>query len=343
MSARLLAQRSLAPPAIHPVYLRLLGEALQRRGIEDFGAHLDRAGLPAASLGEQAEPLSLAQALACIRAARRCCDDPLLPVDWGRHVRSNVHGAVGTAVFASATVREALQTLAALMPLRSANLRLRLCESGDGLRLVYESVLPLYELADFIATVTGFALLEIMHGLLGREVRQLCFELPYAAPDWAAQREAFCPTAVRFSAPALAVRVPQALLERRLPSADAHAHAAAVRQCRLDLSRISLRISERLAAYLAEQAETFASLDQAAAHFRLSPRSLRRALQQDGESYQKVLDRVRMQAAAQLLQESALNVEAVSRRMGYRDPSNFIRAFRRYHGRTPRQYCASPV
>ena len=58
------------------------------------------------------------------------------------------------------------------------------------------------ELADFIATVTGSALLEIIHGLLGREVRQLCFELPYAAPDWASQREAYRPTAERFAAPA---------------------------------------------------------------------------------------------------------------------------------------------
>ena len=81
------------------------------------------------------------------------------------------------------------------------------------------------------------------------------------------------------------MRVSQALLERRLPSGDAHAHAAAVRQCRIDLSRVSLRINELLAAYLAEQAKCFASLDQAAADFRLSPRSLRRALQQDGESY----------------------------------------------------------
>ena len=341
MSARLLSQRSPVPATLHPVYLRLFCETLQRRGVAELPGLLRAAGLPAA-LDEVSEPVELRHALSFIRLARRQCSDALLAVEWGRRVRSNMHGNVGTAIFSSANLRQALQSLVTLMPLRCANLRLSLRESGSQLRLCYEPALPLYELEEFIATVTVFALQDLMHSLLGRQLNRVCFELPFAPPVWVAQRGAVCSSELLFHAPMLAARLPLELLDRALPSADAPAHAAALRQCQPDLRRSATRLSERLAAYLGAQAETFPTLAQAADYFHLSPRSLRRGLQQEGESFQKILDRVRMDAAALLLEESALDVQEVARRLAYQDASNFIRAFRRRYGQTPRQFREAP-
>ena len=47
------------------------------------------------------------------------------------------------------------------------------------------------------------------------------------------------------------------------------------------------------------------------------------------------LNQVRMKRAAQLLQSDRFAIAEVSRRVGYRVPSSFTRAFTSYHGVSP--------
>ena len=51
-----------------------------------------------------------------------------------------------------------------------------------------------------------------------------------------------------------------------------------------------------------------------------------------------MLDEARKRDAMRLLENSALSVEQVALRLGYSDPANFTRAFRKWSGFTPRQY-----
>ncbi len=322
---------------MHPVYVRLLCDVLRKRGL-DVTALLAAAGLRPDSIGEAAAAINFSQLLTLIRLARHQCDDSMLPIEWGRRVRANVHGNVGTAIFASGTVREALRATEILAILRCSAMCLSLQEEGDWARLEYEPVMPLYGLEDFIATAVAFGVLEIMRGLLGHHISRVCIEFPFAPPDWAEERNAHCSSEASFGSPKLTFRFPIELLDHALPSADAHGHKAAMRQCQLDLRETSARLSERLAAYLASHTETYPNLDQVAGSFCVSPRTLRRTLQREGTSYRKVFDSVRIESATLLLKESTLSIEAISQRVGYRDPSNFIRAFRKAHGCTPRQF-----
>lgn len=57
-----------------------------------------------------------------------------------------------------------------------------------------------------------------------------------------------------------------------------------------------------------------------------------------GETFQACLTRVRMERAATLLQRPGSSIAATAAACGYADASAFIRAFRRHHGRTPKQY-----
>jgi transcriptional regulator GlxA family with amidase domain len=67
-----------------------------------------------------------------------------------------------------------------------------------------------------------------------------------------------------------------------------------------------------------------------------SPRQLQRAFaEQAGTSFRSHLTRVRMSRAAALLTASHLSVAEVAHRVGYREPSQFTKAFKRIHGTTP--------
>ena len=87
-----------------------------------------------------------------------------------------------------------------------------------------------------------------------------------------------------------------------------------------------------------EYAEKLA-LDDVAHRVATSRRQLQRAFAEAGEtSFRTYLQKVRMAKAAQLLRESALPVKQVASSVGYRQPAQFAKAFRRHHGSPPSSF-----
>jgi transcriptional regulator GlxA family with amidase domain len=67
-----------------------------------------------------------------------------------------------------------------------------------------------------------------------------------------------------------------------------------------------------------------------------SPRQLQRSFAESGgTSFRRELQRVRMERAAALLRFDSLPVARVASAVGYRQPAQFAKAFRRHHGRAP--------
>ena len=70
----------------------------------------------------------------------------------------------------------------------------------------------------------------------------------------------------------------------------------------------------------------------------LSERSLQRQLKLEGETYKRLVERARMELSERYLLHSSHNVDEVAYLSGYADSSSFVRAFRRWHGESPRQF-----
>src|SRR6266508_60506 len=78
------------------------------------------------------------------------------------------------------------------------------------------------------------------------------------------------------------------------------------------------------------------SLDEIARRVASSRRQLQRAYAEIGRTtFRDHLTRVRMQKAAELLAVRGLTVREVAHRVGYRQPAQFAKAFRRHHGASP--------
>jgi len=85
-----------------------------------------------------------------------------------------------------------------------------------------------------------------------------------------------------------------------------------------------------------EDYATDLSLDQIARRVASSRRQLQRAYSEIGNTtFREHLTRVRMQRAADMLVTRGLTVREVARRVGYRQPAQFAKAFRRYQGVAP--------
>jgi AraC family transcriptional regulator of adaptative response / methylphosphotriester-DNA alkyltransferase methyltransferase len=83
------------------------------------------------------------------------------------------------------------------------------------------------------------------------------------------------------------------------------------------------------------------SLDGIARRVASSRRQLQRAYAEIGRTtFRDHLTRVRMQKAADMLSTRSLTVREVAHRVGYRQPAQFAKAFRRYQGVAPSDFRA---
>jgi AraC-like DNA-binding protein len=69
-----------------------------------------------------------------------------------------------------------------------------------------------------------------------------------------------------------------------------------------------------------------------------SASTLQRRLRAEGTSFQRLLDATRREQALEYLMEGRHSLANITFLLGFADQSNFTRAFRRWTGKTPRQY-----
>ncbi len=84
------------------------------------------------------------------------------------------------------------------------------------------------------------------------------------------------------------------------------------------------------------------ALDDVARRIATSRRQLQRCfaeLEEDG--FRSCLTRIRMRHAAELLSETSITVRDVARRVGYRQPAQFAKAFARHYDMVPTEYRSS--
>jgi len=70
----------------------------------------------------------------------------------------------------------------------------------------------------------------------------------------------------------------------------------------------------------------------------MSPRNLQLKLAAHDTTFQDTLDSTRQNLAAGYIEKSHLAITEIAYLLGFSDASNFTRAFRRWHGVSPRQY-----
>jgi AraC family transcriptional regulator, regulatory protein of adaptative response / methylphosphotriester-DNA alkyltransferase methyltransferase len=110
---------------------------------------------------------------------------------------------------------------------------------------------------------------------------------------------------------------------------------------RLTTIRLRTSLFEEATAIVDEEYGSDLSLDEIARRVASSRRQLQRAYAEIGQTtFRDHLTGVRMEKAAELLSARGLTVREVAHRVGYRQPAQFAKAFRRHLGVAPSDYRA---
>ncbi|HBB23517.1 MAG TPA: AraC family transcriptional regulator, partial [Pseudomonas sp.] len=167
---------------------------------------------------------------------------------------------------------------------------------------------------------------------------EVCFQGPQPA-DLEPYRQLF-QAPLRFGAPRYALLFREADVNTPLPTANEalaqlHDRFAGEYLSRFADSRVMHRARQILCRLLPQGEPRREAVAQALC---LSERTLQRRLQEEGGSFQQLLDDTRRDLAEQYLAQPDLAPLEIAYLLGFADPSNFYRAFKRWFGVTPGEY-----
>lgn len=327
-------------PSVHPMYARLLCGELRRRGIAPEQM-LQGSGLTWDALHTGQAFLSLAQLQRLVTSALALSGDPALGLSVGLSTELSSHGALGFAAVSADTLGQVLRLLPRFSALRLKVVSFELDAEADPASLVLLERLPDPDLRAYVlGHVTG-AVLRLLQSVTGHP------DAPGLVLDWplpdGLQAEALrrAVPQLRTAAPVWRLSFPRALLALPTLAPDPQAHRLALQLCEQQLAHnqqgsLAQRVRLRLLACEGQfpRVEAMAELE------RVSARTLIRRLGEEGMRYQTLLDHTRADLACWWLAQTRLPVEEVATRLGFADPSNFSRTFRRWCGQTPRAYRA---
>jgi AraC-like DNA-binding protein len=125
-----------------------------------------------------------------------------------------------------------------------------------------------------------------------------------------------------------------------LPTANAelaHSNDRIIKEYLAHMHRSA--IGMRVRAKLVDQLSSGQAKEEAIAGFLgLSSRTLQRKLKEEGTSYAQILNDTRKELASQYISNSRLSISEISYLLGFAEPTNFTRAFRRWTGKSPSEY-----
>jgi AraC-like DNA-binding protein len=268
--------------------------------------------------------------------------NPAIGLNMAKALRPSSFNVVGYALMSSRTLQEGIVRMVRYQRIIAEGADISFQPAGEG----YEIRLAIH--GDRIPAARQSAEASMAYSVAfcrwvtGKLLRPRYVHMMGPAPkNLAPYNEVFeCPIA--FNADHYALAFERADLEAPLPSANEamaqlHDRFAGDYLARFSGGRVTHHVRQVLCRLLPQGEPKREVVAQA---LLLSERTLQRRLQDESTSYQQLLDDTRRELAMQYLDQANLTLLEISYLLGFSDPSNFFRAFRRWFATTPGEYRA---
>ncbi len=321
-----------------------------------YGRHLTRmfepvallagTGLKPEDLNDPERRITVRQALQYIDNTLRLAVQPDWYLAWAGTLSDHFHGPISVALMSAPTLGAGVDTFLEFFPVRVPYLHLQGRVEHD---LFFAGIWPLIELGAATPLLIETPLL----------ILQRYIETMYATDFGAARLDlAYPPTAhaacysqhfrcpVRFDAPRSTLVFPRSWREMRNLDYRESTWSHALGQCQALASsreRTTLGEIHRLlvrAFDLADRPRALPTLNEVAAQLHLAPRTLIRRLRAMGTTYQATTDDFLQRRAAELLGNDEVKIKEVAAALGFQNPANFGKAFKRWFGVSPGSFRA---
>lgn len=317
----------------------LIGCALEEYGI-DAADIFREAGLAVDVLAAPDVRYPFSKMQTVWRLAVQRSGDACFGLTVARYFKPQALHGLGFLWLSSDTLMDALQRLVRYQRMISTVADIVLHEDGDTVRLAMgvRHSPNMIEPASIDAAMSVFV--NMCRQAICHPFAPLRLQLRRARPDCAERFEEFFCAPVEFGADSNTLHFDAALLAEPLPGANpelARANDQVVVDylSRFDHENLSMQVRSRLIELLPGGQPTQKDV---ATALNLSVRNLQRRLHAEGGSFKQLLDETRRELAAQYLQDNHRRIGEITYLLGFSEPSNFTRAFRRWTGLSPNEF-----
>lgn len=320
--------------------MRLMTELGVDHGLT-AGCCLAGTGLRASDLNEPAMLVSAKQELRLIRnLISHLAHVPGLGIEAGKRYHFTAFGALGFALASSPNALSALDLALRYFDLTFAFTRFHVSSVGEETHIAIDDTDLPEDVRAFVVERDTAALITVQRDLFSLRPGLQGVYFKRAAPADLHGYIAFYGVHPVFGAACNKAVMSTAELARALPQGNTFALMAAEEQCRslLDRHRQRAGLSGKVRGMLAQNATRMPDMKQVSETLFLTPRTLRRRLMEEGTTFLKLRDEVRLALAEEFLGKFALSIEQIAERLSYAEPTCFINAFKRWKGSTPLAY-----
>ncbi len=275
-----------------------------------------------------------------VENALRLTQDPLLGIKHGQGLSISSHGFVGFAAMAADDLGQALSLAIRYARTRTLLADIRFHKEDDSAVIQVTRLASMPDTFPFVVENIIASFVVVARFLVGQqEELSVIIKLAHKPQADLAEYERLFGAPVLFNQPYNQICLPEFMLEVPVSTANAISRGLAETECEKLLAELDhghdlvTKIRHEL-----EKIQAFPTLPVMANALNSSPRTMNRQLAQLNTSYQHTLDEARREKAIELLDTTTLSIETISTNLGYNDPSNFGRAFRRWLGQSPRAY-----
>jgi AraC-like DNA-binding protein len=286
--------------------------------------------------------ISLEQEFAFYRRLIALTQNPLIGLKLGQAYRLESYGVFGYAILSAPTLRDALRLAEQYGELSFSHFRIRF-EIKDKLAYfqmhqrheIPTDLLGLYEDRDASAILAG-----TLSALGGATFKLHHIKLMHNSLSQENDYETLFNCPVSFNHSHLEIAFDAAILKQTMPLRDPDTAEYCRKQCEVLLKKLNQTeswqdlVQEQL---IQRKQNQVPSIKEIALALNTSERSLRRKLNDEGTTFQKVLNGMLYQQAKDLL-DSDLSLECIAHELGYSEAANFSHAFKRWAGVSPAQY-----
>lgn len=278
----------------------------------------------------------------------RLTGDPDLGLHMAEALNPGALDILGYVVLSCGTAREVLDRLARFAAILNNGLKVHIVDDRGVTQCRFEI---LHAFDNYLVRQSRHALEALAAGVvttLGRLTSQaispVAVAFSHPAPARTSEHARVFGSVVAFGASGSHLSFRAADLETAVPSANPVLLEVFDRHATAIVGKLDAYgpVGRRVVNVMANRVKgTAPTIDVVAIELAMSTRSIQRALQDEGTSYQVLLDEVRRELAIRHLAVPGTSATQVAFLTGFSEPSAFARAFRRWTGSTPGAYCAS--
>jgi AraC-like DNA-binding protein len=325
-----------------PYKVATLVDTVAEMGI-GVGAVLAGTGLKPEDLRSPSVKTSVRQLILACRNVIRAGPAPDTGFRVGLRMRISSYGMYGYALLCCETLRDVTQLAVKYHRLATPTVAMSFREEKADAIWSFDDILGLDPGDPFYRFLVEFQF--GIHTVLGRDLLGAAFKLAkvrtrYAAPSHRAAYRRHLGCVAEFGQPVDELRFAASLLDRHLTYRNPLTAAMVTEVCErlLEDARRESGLASRVYRLLMQVPGRFDDMETLADRLDTTARTLRRRLQQEGTSYQEILDGVRCHLAKEYLRSTRMTTEDIADMLGFSEAANFRHAFKRWTGKAPSEF-----